>query len=61
MKDVFAQIGNEVTPDNKRELDRKIHELVGVKYKDCSSTWKAIKARMAENEAQFIADLKSIL
>lgn len=61
MKDIFSQIGIEVTPRNRNEIDRKIHELVGAKYKDCSSTWKAIKDRLVENEEQFISDLKSAL
>ena len=61
MKLVFEQIGIEVTPVNKKEIDKKIHAFVGVKYKNCSATWKAIKARKAEDEEKFLADLDRIL
>ncbi len=61
MKTIFSQIGVEVTPENKKEIDRKIHELVGVNYKNCPETWKAIKSRIADDEAKFITDLRRIL
>lgn len=61
MKLVFEQIGIEVTPENKREIDKKIHALVGVGYKNCSATWKAIKAKKAEDEEKFLADLDKAL
>lgn len=38
MKDVFTKAGVEVTKENRQEIDRVIHSLVGVEYKDCSST-----------------------
>ena len=61
MKLVFEQIGIEVTPENKKEIDKKIHSFVGVEYKNCSATWKAIKAKKAEDEGQFLADLDRAL
>ncbi len=61
MKLIFTQIGIEPTPENKREIDMKIHELVGTKYKNCSTTWKAIKERLAEDEEKFLVDLDRAL
>jgi len=61
MKLIFAQIGIEPTPENKRDIDKKIHNLVGVDYKNCSATWRAIKARLAEDEENFLADLDRVL
>jgi hypothetical protein len=61
MKLIFEQIGIEVTPENKKEIDRKIHGLVGVPYKNCPEAWKAIKNRMAEDEEKFVADLDRAL
>lgn len=58
MQDIFQKAGIEVTPENKRELDKVIHSLVYVKYKNCSSTWKAVKQIIAENESDFISRLK---
>jgi len=50
LKDVLAEAGVEVTPANKRDVDRALHEVVGVTYKDCPSAWKNLKRQMA-NEA----------
>ena len=51
IRDVFEAAGVEITPDNKKDVDRAIHKIAGVKYKDCSTTWK-------ELEQQFLADDK---
>ena len=61
MKDIFSRAGIEVTKDNKRELDRAIHAYVGVEYKDCSSTWRAVKASLAEDEEAFLRMLREAM
>ncbi len=58
---LFEKIGVEVTKENKREIDRQIHELLGVDYKDCSTTWKAVKQRIEHDEAEFVSSLKKAL
>jgi hypothetical protein len=61
MKDVLDEVGIQVTKDNKKEIDRVIHEMVGVSYKDCSPAWKAIKAQIKGDEQarrRFIQALK---
>ena len=59
LKDVFDKAGIEVTNENKRDLDRAIHAHMGVEYKDCSSTWRAVKASLAEDEEAFLGMLSS--
>jgi len=61
MKIIFEQIGIEITPENKREIDKKIHSLLGTEYKNCSTTWKAVKAKLTDNEEKFLADLAKAL
>jgi len=61
MKDVFAKAGVEVTKENKKDIDRKIHSIVGVEYKNCSATWKEVKRRIAEDEEAFVTMLKEAL
>jgi D-Tyr-tRNAtyr deacylase len=61
MKGVFERAGVEVTSENKKEIDRTIHAMVGVEYKDCSATWREVKKRLAEDEATFITRLKEAL
>lgn len=54
---IFEKAGIEVTGDNKREIDRVIHSIVGVQYKNCPDTWREVKRRIAENEESFVAKL----
>ena len=64
MKDVLAAAGVEVTQENKKEIDRIIHEIVDVDYKNCSPTWKGVKERIKQDEKarnQFIKKLKTKL
>lgn len=61
LKAVFEKAGVDVTKENKREIDRVIHGIVGVEYKNCSATWKEVKKRLAENEEVFIITLKQAL
>jgi RecB family endonuclease NucS len=59
LKEIFKKAGIEVTSENKREIDRIIHSIVGVEYKNCPDAWKEVKKRIAENEAQFVSMLKT--
>lgn len=43
MKDLLDEAGIEVTKENKQEVDRIVHEFVGVDYKDCSPAWRKVK------------------
>ncbi len=45
LKDVLAEAGVEVTPANKKDVDRALHEIVGVAYKDCPGAWRNLKRR----------------
>ncbi|MFW9835537.1 MAG: hypothetical protein ACFFEK_16160 [Candidatus Thorarchaeota archaeon] len=61
MKGIFAEIGVDVTPENKKDIDKTIHKLLGVEYKNCSATWKEIKKRLADDESGFIQSLDGAL
>jgi hypothetical protein len=43
IKDVFTEAGIEITPGNKKDVDRTIHKMVGVEYKDCPAVWRRLK------------------
>ncbi len=58
LKEVFSKAGVEITPENKREIDKIIHELVGVEYKNCPAVWREVKARLAKDEVGFVSELK---
>ena len=55
---VFEKAGIEVTSQNRQEIDRIIHEIVGVDYKNCPATWREVKKRVLEDEAGFVSTLK---
>jgi hypothetical protein len=58
LQHVFKKAGIEVTNENKREIDRIIHGIVGVDYKNCSAAWKEVKKKIAEDEEGFVSRLK---
>ncbi len=61
IKQVFKKVGIEVTSENKREIDRVIHGIVGVEYKNCPATWREVKKRIADDEEAFTSKLKEAL
>jgi hypothetical protein len=50
LQDIFNEIGLEVTKENKKEIDRLIHGLVNVEYKNCPAAWKAIKDQVIRDD-----------
>jgi hypothetical protein len=50
MKGIFSEAGIEITSDNKKDVDRAIHKMVGVKYKDCPTAWKKLKHKFMGDE-----------
>jgi hypothetical protein len=58
LKEVFLKADIEVTPENKREIDKVIQGLLGVEYKNCPVTWREIKERLAQDESKFVSTLK---
>lgn len=61
LQDVFRKAGIVITNENKKEVDRAIHGIVGVQYKDCPATWREVKKRIATNEEDFILKLKEAM
>jgi hypothetical protein len=46
MKEILEEAGVEVTKENKKDIDRIIHGLVDVEYKNCSPAWKGVKEQI---------------
>ena len=61
LREFFKNANVEVTSENKREIDRVIHGIVNVDYKNCSAVWREVKKKLAENEEAFISTLKEEL
>ena len=60
LKDILNEAGIEVTADNKKRIDRAIHEIVNTTYKDCPGTWKEVKKKLAASDAEKEAFVKKL-
>lgn len=61
LNEVFKKAEITVTKENRQEIDKAIHKIVGVKYKSCPEAWKEVKKRLAEDEEAFVSALKKAL
>ena len=52
IKDILNKASIEVTSSNKKQLDRAIHDIVGVGYKDCPATWRKIREQIIGTEGK---------
>jgi len=57
MEDIFSQAGINITKDNKKDIDRAIHKIVEIDYKNCSDAWKKIKEIIKGNDETKKAEL----
>jgi hypothetical protein len=58
LETLLKKAGITVNAENRQQLDRVIHELVGVDYKDCPNAWRQVKERLAADEEGFVLQLK---
>jgi len=61
LREIFEKAGIKVTNENKREIDRIIHGIVGVEYKSCPAAWREVKKRIAEDKQAFVSSLKEAM
>lgn len=61
IRNIFEKAGIEITDQNKREIDRVIHSIVKVEYKNCPATWREVKKRLAEDPEAFVSELRTAL
>lgn len=50
LKNILDEAGIEVTQANRKKIDQAFHQIVGVTYKDCPTTWKKLKADLTGDE-----------
>jgi len=55
---VFEKAGIEVTSQNRQEIDKIIHDIVGIDYKNCPAAWRQVKTRLLDDESDFVSTLK---
>ncbi len=59
LKEVFEKAGTTVTSENRQEIDRIIHNIAGVEYKNCPAAWREVKKKLAKDEEGFVSALKA--
>jgi hypothetical protein len=55
---VFEKAGIEVTKQNRKEVASIIERIAGG-GPNCSTVWRQVKKRLAEDEAGFVAELQT--
>ena len=58
LKPIFEKAGITIKKEGRQDVDRAIHSIVGIEYKNCLATWKEVKKRIAEDEENFENILK---
>jgi hypothetical protein len=48
--EIFSELNIEITKENKKDIDRALHKIVGVEYKNCPDAWKRIKEIIRGND-----------
>ena len=64
IRDIMEEVNIEITPENKKEIDRILHNIAGVEYKNCSPAWRNIKEMIRGNpddRERFVERLKVVL
>ena len=59
LKPIFEKANIIITKENKQDVDKVIHSIAGIDYKNCSATWKEVKKLIIEDEAKFVKILKN--
>ena len=47
---ILDEAGIHTSRENRQQIDQAIHQIVGVTYKNCPTTWKKLKEELAGNE-----------
>jgi len=55
---ILKKAGIRVTNENKKQIDKVIHSILGVEYKNCPATWKELKKKIAKDEEDLLSKLK---
>ena len=53
---IFEKAGIKVNIENKQEIDKLIHSIFNVQYKNCSAVW--MKMRLSNDERDMVLRLK---
>lgn len=52
MKELFEEIGIEVTKANSDRIDELIHDMLSVDYPNCAAAWKMVRKKLSSDDAE---------
>ncbi len=61
MKELFFEIGIEVTKENRAKVNEVIHEMLSVDYPNCAAAWKMVRKKLKVDGQGFKERLKAVL
>lgn len=64
LEDILDDESIEVTARNSEQIDRAIHNIVEVHYKDCPATWRKLKREILgdkDKRQDFVKKLKNAI
>ncbi len=61
MKELFSDIGIEVTKENRSKVDEVIHDMLSVDYPNCAAVWKMVRKKLKVDSQGFKERLKTAL
>lgn len=62
MKELFEEIGIEITKENRDKVDELIHDMLSVDYPNSAAAWKMVRKKLSSEDADgFKQRLKTAL
>ncbi len=61
MKELFSDIGIDVTKENREKVNEVIHEMLSVDYLNCAAAWKMVRKKLEVDGPGFKERLKAAL
>ncbi len=61
MKELFFDMGIEVTKENQAKVDEVIHDMLSVDYPNCAAAWKMVREKLKFDGPGFKERLKEAL
>ncbi|MFX1483359.1 MAG: hypothetical protein ACFFCP_09240 [Promethearchaeota archaeon] len=61
MIELFAEIGLEVTKENRDKIDEVIHDMLSVDYPNCAAAWKMVRKKLQTDSSGFKERLREAL
>ncbi len=52
MQELFAEIGIEITKENRDKVDEVIHDMLSVDYPNGAAAWKMVRKKLSSDDAE---------